>query len=108
MIPYAMNDSYFEVMRKYINSNRALFISPQELIKLYAVVHNFDTYCAEDVVNQLLYELNNIVFSTVPVKMSDILSFCKNYICMNRNICFCFLADFYVLNVERNTELQGE
>ena len=108
MYKFNIREDFFTVMRNYTHSSRVLFISSDELIKIYAITHDVDIYCAEDIVDQLLYYLNNIVFSTVPVKMTDLVAFTKNFICLNRNICFCFLADFYVRNVEQNKELQGE
>lgn len=102
---YSKNDEYEFVMRQYTLSKLAMYISFDEMVKYVAIVHCYDYECAEDVVSQLYFELNNIIFSAVPVKMSDILIFTCNYLRANKNICFCFLADFYVRNIIENEEL---
>lgn len=102
---YSKTDYYEEVMRKYTSSRVCLLISPKELIKYYSIVHQYDYECSEDVIYQLMFELNNIIFATTPVKMCDILHFTANYLRLNKNICFCFLADFYLTNIVDNKEL---
>lgn len=104
MIEYTKFESYESVMRKYTSSKLAMYVSFDELAKYYSIVHQYDYECAEDVIGQLCYELNNIIFATTPVKMSDILRFTQTFVQLNKNICFCFLADFYQRNVLDNKE----
>ena len=103
---YERNESYENVMRRYTASRIAMYISAEEMIKYYSIVHQYDYECSEDVIYQLCFELNNIIFATTPVKMCDILMFTANYLRMNKNICFCFLADFYIRNILENKEIE--
>ena len=102
---YNKEDTFMIAMQSYMKSNRYTMINFNEIIKIYSIIHNVDFDTTEDIVSQLIYELNNIVFSDTPIKMHDLVLFTANWLRLNKNICFCFLAWFYYENVLNNTEI---